>query len=203
MGGQEKQITVRKLFCKFEKVVIMRVIKLNNPMTEKEYFLFEEKNELRHELINNNLYEMSGVSLFHNNIVGNLYLLLRSLINNHSWQITFEAFKVKTPAGSFFYPDIMVCDNDASKYYSEHPVLIAEVLSEATRRFGLTDKFIQYQQIPSLQYYLCVEPEQQVVIFNYKHDDGEWVAETFTRDEHVISLPKLNLQFTIKNIYQS
>lgn len=181
----------------------MRVIELDKPMTEEQYFLFEEKNELRHELINNILYEMSGVSLSHNNIVGNLYLLFRHLINNKSWRVTFEAFKVKTPAGNFFYPDIMVCHYDAAKYYSEHPILIVEVLSEATRRFDLTDKFIQYQQIPMLHYYLCVEPEQQVVIFNYKQLDGEWLAETFTKDEHVITLPRLDLSISVKEIYQS
>ena len=181
----------------------MRLIELDKPMTEEEYFLFEEKNALKHELVNNSLYEMSGVSLFHNNITGNLYFLLRSLIKNKDWHITIEAFKVKTPSGNFFYPDVMICDYDAAKYYSEYPILIAEVLSEATRRFDLTDKFIQYRQVPSLQYYLCIEPEQQVVILNYKHEDGEWLAETYTKDEHVISLPKLDLSFTLKDIYQS
>lgn len=42
-----------------------------NFANEEEYFLFEEKSETRHELINGNLYEMSGVSKYHNNIIRN------------------------------------------------------------------------------------------------------------------------------------
>jgi len=38
----------------------------------------------------------------------------------------------------------------SSKYYSEKAVLICEVLSETTRQFDLSDKFIQYPIIERL-----------------------------------------------------
>jgi Uma2 family endonuclease len=181
----------------------MKRIELKEKMTEAEYFLFEEKSELKHELIEGNLYEMSGVSIYHNNIVLRLSMLLYALLKQSPFQLTLENFKVKTPDGNFFYPDIAVCEPDVSKYYSAKPVLIIEVLSESTRQFDLADKFIQYRKIDTLHYYLCVEPEQQVVIFYYKHDNGEWVTETFTKDEQVIAFPKLNASFTIKDIYNA
>ena len=81
-------------------------------------------------------------------------------------------------------------------------VLIAEVLSETTRKYDLTDKFIQYQKIPTLQYYLCIEPEQQVIFFYFKNENGEWLAETFTKDESIIKLPALNISFSVKDVYQ-
>ncbi|CAF1436145.1 unnamed protein product [Adineta steineri] len=94
-----------------------------------------------------------------------------------------EGFKVKTPKGNFFYPDIIVCINNSERYYTNEPVLLVEILSETTRKFDLTDKFIQYQKIPTLQYYLCIEPEQQVIIFYFKTTSEEWMTETFTKDE--------------------
>lgn len=194
-------VNIRNNFCKFEKDVFMKVIELENKMSEEEYFLFEEKQELRHELINGNLYEISGVSIFRNDVVLNFYALLRSLIGGSEWKITVESFKIKTVEGDFFYPDISVSYPNVERYYSEKSILIVEVLSDSTRKFDLTDKFIQYQKIDTLQYYLCVEPEQQVVIFYFKQDDGEWMTETFTKDEQVISLPKLNISFTVKDIY--
>ncbi len=179
----------------------MKVITPHKKMSDEEYFLFEEKSELKHELINGNLYEMSGVSIYHTETVGNLYLLCRSLLKGKDWKVAFENYKIKTPEGNFFYPDIAVCYPQLQKYYSEKPLLIAEVLSDATRKYDLTDKFIQYQKIETFQYYLCVEPEQQVVFFYYKQEDGEWLAETLTKDEQVISLSALNISFSVKEIY--
>lgn len=179
----------------------MKAIELDKALTEEEYFIFEEKNEVKHELLNNTLLEMSGISKYHNRITLNILILLRNLVNTTIYDLYFEGFKVKTPNGNFFYPDVLICHTAASKYYTEQPLLIVEVLSDTTRKYDLTDKFIQYQKIETLHYYLCIEPEQQVVFFYYKQEDGEWAAETFTKDEQVISLSKLNISFSLKDIY--
>jgi Uma2 family endonuclease len=144
---------------------------------------------------------MSGISIFHNDIVVRLSFLLYPLLKGKKWQLIVESFKIKTPEGNFFYPDIAVCFPEVEKYFSEKPILLVEVLSDATRKYDLTDKFIQYQKIETLEYYLCVEPEQQVVVFYYKQENGEWTAETFTKDEQVISLPKLDISLSLKDIY--
>lgn len=180
----------------------MKVIELNKSLTEEEYFLFEEKSELKHELINNTLHEMSGISKFHNRITLNILVLFRAFLNTDTYDLYFEGYKVKTPNGNFFYPDILICHADATEYYTERPILIIEVLSNTTRKYDLTDKFIQYQKIETLQYYLCVEPEKQFVLFYYKQEN-EWIAETFTKDEEIISLPALNISFSLKDIYNS
>lgn len=178
----------------------MKSIELYKPLTDEEYFLFEEKNELKHELINGNLYQISGISKYHNRITLNILLIFKALLNAKSYDIYFEGFKVRTPGSNFFYPDVLICHTDANKYYTDKAILIVEVLSETTRKFDLTDKFIQYQKIETLEYYLCVEPEQQVVLFYYKQD-GDWITETFTKDEQILSLPKLNVSFSLKDIY--
>lgn len=170
--------------------------------SDEEYFLYEEGSELKHELINGNLYEMSGSSKYHHKISGILYVLLTSLLKDEKWEIYFEGFKVRIPEGNYFYPDICVCKANPKKYFTDEPILIVEVLSETTRKFDLTDKFIQYQKIPTLHYYLCVEPEQQVVIFYFKTNNGEWMTETFTKDESIINLPALNISFLVKDVYK-
>jgi Uma2 family endonuclease len=170
--------------------------------SEEEYFLFEEKCELRNELVNGNLIAMSGVSIEHNEITVQVFLLLKTLLKGGNYRFFIEAVKVKNPSGNFFYPDVMVCHPNPHKYYSDQPILLVEVLSESTRTYDLTDKFIQYKQIPSLHYYLCVEPEQQVVIFYFKNAEGEWMTETYSKEADVINLPQLNTSFTLKDIYK-
>jgi hypothetical protein len=66
----------------------------------------------------------------------------------------------------------------------------------------LVDKFIQYQKLDTLQYYLRVEPEQQVVFFYNKTEDGEWMADTYTQDNDTVDLKQLQLSFTLKDIYK-
>jgi Uma2 family endonuclease len=180
----------------------MKLVEIDKKFaSDEEYFLFEEKSELKHELINKNLYEISGVSKEHNEISGNIFILLKSVLKKREWEIFFEAFKIRTPNGNYFYPDVCVSFPDVKKYFTDQPILIVEVLSETTRSFDLTDKFIQYRKIETLEYYLCVEPEQQVVIFNFKNEQ-QWMTETFTKDESVINLPKLNISFSVKELYQ-
>ncbi len=170
--------------------------------SEEEYFLFEEKSELKHELINGKLFEMSGVSIEHNDVTGNIFILLKSLLKGSNYRVFIEAVKARNPDGNFLYPDVMVCHPNPEKYYSAQPILLVEVLSESTRKYDVTDKFIQYQKIETLQYYLCVEPDQQVIIFYFKDADGEWAADTYTKDEDVIQLPALQTSFTLKDIYK-
>ena len=170
--------------------------------TEEEYFLFEEKSETRHELVNGNLYEISGISIFHNDIVLNLLVLLKRLLPKDRYKLTSESYKYRTPDKNFFYPDVMICEADSARYYAEKPVFIAEVLLPSTRKFNLVDKFIQYQKAETLQYYLCIEPEQKVIIFYFKSKEGEWLTETFTNDNDVIILSDLSINFNLKDIYQ-
>ena len=181
----------------------MKATEVDKFFTEEAYFLLEEESELKHELINGELIEMSGVSIFHNDIVGNIYLLLRNLIRGKNLKVVFENYKIKTPEGNFFYPDVAVCLPGVQKYFSEHPILIIEVLSDATRKYDLTDKFIQYQKIETLQYYICAEPEQQVVVFYQKQENGSWTAETFTKDEQHLVLNQLSISISLKDIYTS
>ena len=180
----------------------MKVIPMQQKMSEEEYFLYEENSELRHELVEGNLYEMSGVSIYHNRILLRLSTLLYLALQETEWEVVLENFKIKTPADNFFYPDLAVCSGDFHRYYSSTPIVIIEVLSESTRKYDLTDKFIQYSKIESLHYYLCIEPEQQVVIFYFRTENGEWQTETFTKDEQIISLPLINVSFTLKDIYK-
>lgn len=170
--------------------------------SEDDYFLFEEKCELKNEFVNGNLIAMSSVSTEHNDITFNICLLFKMLLKGQGYRVFFEAVKVKNPAGNFFYPDIMVCHPNPNKYYSNQPVFLVEVLSESTRTYDLTDKFIQYKQIPSLHYYLCVEPEQRVVIFYFKATDGEWMTDTYSKETDVVNLPQLNARLTLKDIYK-
>lgn len=49
---------------------------------------------------------------------------------------------------------------------------IRKTLSEASRVKDMTDKFIQYRKIETLNYYLLVEPEKFLVLLDFKNEKG-------------------------------
>ena len=97
----------------------------------------------------------------------------------------------------------MVALPEEHQYYSTQPVLIAEVLSESTRKFDMIDKFIQYQKLDTLQYYLLVEPDKYLVILYKKAEEGNWQSNTFTAITDIIDLPKFNISIALKDIYEA
>jgi Uma2 family endonuclease len=77
--------------------------------TVEEYILFEEQSNVRHELINDQLIEMSGTTDDHNYICQNLVVLLRQLFKGTEIKVYNENVKVQiTSEKDYTYPDIMV-----------------------------------------------------------------------------------------------
>ena len=74
-------------------------------------------------------------------------------------------------------------------FIHQQPVLLGEVLSPSTRTFTV-DKLIAYRTIPSLEFYLLVEPDYCHVTLNYKTEEGEWMAEVFNKITDDIKLAK-------------
>jgi len=169
--------------------------------TTEEYFLSEDKSEVKHELFKGNLIAMTGVSFEHNEITLSTALILKQLLKGSKWKLAIETVKVKDTEGNFFYPDLMVCHPNPDKYFSDQPVLLIEVLANATRQFDVVEKFIKYKKIETLQYYICLESEQQVALFYSKNSEGEWTLEILTKEESTINLPEIKCNFSLKQIY--
>src|SRR6266542_1225222 len=149
----------------------MQFVEKDKLFSLESYLAFEETSETRHELLSGNLIEMSGTSTIHNEVTGNIYIVLRNLLKGTDWKVFMENIKVGIGENTFFYPDIIVSKPFENYYISRIPILI-------------------------------VEPEQQVVIFFFKNDNGEWMSETYTKDEDKIDLKILNISFTLRDIYK-
>ena len=67
----------------------------------------------------------------------------------------------------------------------------------------MVDKFIQYQKLDTLQYYLLVELEKQMIIMYQKTTDLNWQAFTHNNLSDVADQPKLNISIALKDIYQA
>ncbi len=178
----------------------------NKIYTLEEYIQLDEAGEIRHEFINGNLYEMSGATRDHNEIIGNIYIYLRMLKVLTGFKVFMENMKLKIQGeNKYFYPDLLITkepQTDTNLYFQEHPELIIEISSPTTRIYDAVEKFIQYRKIDSLLYYILVEQDKLLVtLYSRLNAAEEWQSETFLSPEDVIELPSLQISLPVKTIY--
>ena len=147
------------------------------PLTEAEYLAGEALAAARHELISGEVYAMAGASERHNRIAGNAFFHLRAATRGKACKAFMADMKLRQSHGTlYYYPDVMlVCDPaDDHPQHKQRPCFIAEVLSPATASIDLREKWLSYQQLPSLRYYLLVDSERVWAKCHWRGDSGAW-----------------------------
>jgi Uma2 family endonuclease len=171
----------------------------------EEYFAIEEKSEVRHEFIHGQLFEMPGGSKIHNKIISILQRILEDLLS-HSFHIYRETLKCKIfGEDKYFYPDLIITDEpemENEMFCCYAPTLLVEVTSDSTLKTDTIDKLIAYQKIPSLQYYLIVNPQLPEIAVFSKAPIGGWLSEAYTLKEDIIPLPGLGIEISLGKLYE-
>lgn len=181
-------------------------------MTPDEYLEWEEHQELKHEYILGDVYAMAGGTVAHNDIVLNLYSLLRPHLRAKRCRANVADVKVKVSSvGPYFYSDLVVtCDDrdrQAVKIIS-YPRMIFEVLSPITAAFDRGDKFKFYRRVPTLQEYILVDGEKVGVDCYRKGGAGKWELTAYPEDavdaeSPEVELTSLELSLPLSLIYEN
>ena len=165
----------------------------------EQYLKDEINREVKHELIDGQVYAMAGASANHERISGNIF----AEFNHHLKTSPCEPFgsDMKVKVGSkFFYPDVIVdCQFDeAQAYYTETPVIIVEVLSKSTRRIDETTKRFSYINIPGLKEYVLIE--QNIVDIEVIRKSEGWQSKHYFLGDQV-HFESINLTLSVEEIY--
>ncbi len=174
-------------------------------MSEADYIQHELKAERRSEYINGQLFEMPGEKKINNRMAIALAMLFTGMLEEKGYQIYINDVKVAIPGGlKYRYPDVCVSaepETKADEYILRAPVLLVEVASKDSQKTDYIDKLIEYTKIPSLQYYLIIEPEiVQVTVC--ERDGDDWVSSQFINIDDTIQLPSLNAALPLTAIYK-
>lgn len=149
-------------------------------MTREEYLAFERDSETKHEFLDGEVFAMSGASLRHNYIAGNLFAGLHARLQGTDCSPFIGDMRVKVdPTGLYTYPDVVVaCDEpqfeDAAVDTLLTPTVIIEVLSDSTKNYDRGGKWRHYRQIPSLKHYLLVSQDSMEIEMYTRNDDDSW-----------------------------
>ena len=185
----------------------MIVAKENLPnLTPEEYFAWEEKQLKKHELINGQVYAVSGGSVNHGRLAIRLTAMFDHHLENSSCIAGNSDIKINIVATqNYTYPDVSVTCDDRDKTTTQfitYPCLIVEVLSASTEAYDRSGKFRLYRKNPILQDYLLVSSSSIEMDLYHKNDTGEWIIINYAEGD-TVELKSINLSFPIEQIYRN
>ena len=155
------------------------------PIDLFDFLAYDEASELRHEYVGGRIHAMTGGTLRHNRIAGNIYSKLLPRLAGSPCQAFINDVKLHVQAvDCVYYPDVLVnCGNGvagAQKMITD-ATLIVEVLSESTAEIDRREKLVAYQRLPSLRSYWVVSQTEARVELHSRAADGRWAMAEITQ----------------------
>lgn len=175
-------------------------------MTVEAYLVRELQSEVRHEYLGGYIYAMAGAKNVHNLIAGAFHGLLFAQLRGQPCQPFNSDTKVRVRLPThtrFYYPDgMVVCEpNPGNDTFQDQPVVIAEVVSEATRRTDEGEKREAYLTIPTLMAYMLIETDRPRVVVHTRTEQG-FVANAYDGLAAVIPLDAIQAELRLADLYE-
>jgi Uma2 family endonuclease len=177
--------------------------------TIDEYLELETASEIRSEYCNGEIIPMIGGTPDHNDIAGNLYILLKSALKGKKYRTFYVDQRLWIPSVSLYtYPDVMVLPTPLAlqtgrKDTVMNPCFIAEVLSKSTQNYDRGEKFVAYRTIATFQEYLLIDQHRIHVEHHVKTAAHQWLFSEYDDPKVTLSLSTLELQIQIAELYEN
>lgn len=178
----------------------------------EEFMEIYEKSELRMEYINGEIVLLASPNTFHQDISGNLFLILKNYLKGKKCKVFYAPFDVhfhkkglKTP--DVMQPDLLIaCDTDEAinenDRYMGTPTLCVEILSKSTRSKDMVDKLNTYMMSGVREFWVVDPKKMTVLLYGFKDCEiDEFV--TYKLEDVLQSYYFEGLEFPINEIFES
>lgn len=171
-----------------------------------DYFAVELNSAVRHEYYDGEIFAMAGASVAHNHITANLLGTLRTALRGTPCSAFGSDLRLMTPAGLFTYPDVtVICGPlDLTRDHPDtvtNPVLLVEVLSEATRDYDRGEKLTLYKSIPALRDYLLIEQDRVLIEHHALGSDAVWTVNWVNQLDASIEIASIPATLQVADVY--
>ena len=175
--------------------------------TPEEYLAQEEVAQFRSEYRDGEIVPMTGGSINHNQIAGNIYAFLKFRLRQTNWKPYIGDLRVWIPRyRQYTYPDVFLIEGQPVFQEQRtdtvlNTCLIVEVLSKSTKDYDRTDKFRYYRSIPEFQEYLLID-QYEIGIEQYtKTEENLWLFKAYDNPKK-IKLASIDVEITVEEIYE-
>jgi Uma2 family endonuclease len=198
--------------CRLANEHVYMIATPSNPpqrqMSEQEYLAFEASQDEKHEYMGGWIVAMAGASINHNIINGNLHTTLNSKLRDRDCIVLSSDMRLKVVSKrtSYRYPDTMVICGDIQRADNApqtvtNPIVLIEVLSPSTALADRNEKFDEYLQIPSLQAYLLVHPNEAKIERFLRQSDGDWLYSRVEGMSNSLEIPAIACTLPLEDVY--
>ena len=174
-------------------------------VSPEAYLTWENQQQEKHEYLRGDVYAMAGASQAHVVVNGNLFMALSQHLRGTPCRVYLPDMKLRIEAvDAFFYPDLKVsCDERdlRAEYAIEHPVVLAEILSDSIADYDRGTKLTAYLKLASLKEYVLIDPEARGVELYRRNPDGTWLLmDCSARGE--VRLESIDLTLALATLFE-
>jgi len=177
--------------------------------TLEEYFALELASEEKYEYFDGEVFNMSGASPEHEQVIFNLSLALGNNLRGRNCRVYPSSLRIKVPsAPPYRYADLTaLCDKPRFEKIGGintliNPVLLIEVLSSSTEAYDRGDKFTHYKSIESFSEYLLLSQVRTLATHYVRTESGMWMYEEINDLDASLQLATLDCQIEMRDIYE-
>lgn len=179
--------------------------------TPEEYAELEELAQTKHEYIDGQIHAMAGATTRHNRLAGNTYASLHRQLRGKNCIPLGSDQRLKIEATSKeTYPDVLVAcpplryDPGAGDgLVLLDATVIVEILSPSIAEYDRGAKYLDYQQLPSLQHYVLVSQDRVTVKHRWRAPDGDWKTQVFIALDGTVRLSAIECTLDLADIYEA
>lgn len=170
------------------------------PMTVAEFLAWEETQALRWEFDGIAPTAMTGGTIAHDIIQGNLVTALAARLRGTPCRAHGSSLKIEA-GGSIRYPDAFIACGPFNPRATvrDDPVVVFEIISPSTARTDRVDKMREYWNTPSIRRYVIIEQEGMSATA-YTRQDGRWTGRVLWAGD-MIDLPEAGIALALEDLY--
>ncbi len=172
------------------------------PWTVEDFLAWESQQEDRYEFVDGILRAMTGGTVDHATIIGNVFGTLRDRLRGGPCRAYASDLKVKAGENVMYADVVVVCGpSDPKATEVTNPVAVVEVLSKSTSDYDRGRKWLAYQTIPDLTHFLLVSQDECRVDIFRRMGNG-WYSESVTDPAREIPFEPIGVRLSVRDIYE-
>ena len=178
------------------------------PISAEEYLHIEARSPVRNEYVSGEVFAMTGGTLRHNVIAGNLFAALRTHLRNTPCRAFMNDVRLRiAKANAYYYLDLLVsCGRggqpmDLESGEVDDVVLIVEVLSQSTEAIDRREKLLAYRTLASLAEYALISQDQARIEIHRRRGDIGWEKIEYSGAE-TVEFSSVQLTIGMRDIYE-
>jgi len=177
--------------------------------TAAEYLRIERDAPYKSEFVQGMIFATTGASENHITVNFNLALAVGPALRGTGCRAFGNDMKVSTtPDGLFAYPDLtIVCGerryHDLKRDVLLNPIALFEILSPSTAALDRGEKFLFYQELPSLKDYVLIAQDTPRIEHYSRSDNGLWFPTVAIGLQSSLALSSVAATLHLAEVYEN